>query len=213
VLIYELPREFESPEELGAEITNGLSEGLNYYENPTPQTWRLLDKRILAETETLGWRMFYSPLVQMRHRAWETEPNGVENCEKFAAALVKCNRIMRRLIKPPLDPKLHSHKRENLKELRLAFKLLGQRVRAARRKPASKQLRFWFEEILSTGDFPFLRVNLDSWLSFFSTETGFVQSTLNVSRFPAAALYDRWLATSMGYEPETLRQKIALLKL
>jgi hypothetical protein len=212
MLISTLPREFDSPEELGAWITNGLAEGLDS-DPASPKTSRLLDKRIFAQTETLGWRMFYSPLVQMRLRAWETEPEGGQCAEKFTAALRKFYRVMQRQDLPPLDPGLHSHKQANVKELRLAFKILGQRVRPLRKKPPAQQLRLWFGEILSTGDFPFLQANLDSWLRFFTAQAGFVQAALNSPRFPAATLYNRWLAASTGYDTETLRQKISRLKL
>jgi hypothetical protein len=212
MIVSTLPREFESPEELGARITEGLAEGLDP-ENATPATWRMLDKRIIAETEKLGWRMFYSELVLRRLRAWEFEPGGIECSEYFTAALRKFYRVMQRLDPPPLDPRLHSHKQENVKELRLAFKVLGKWVRATRRKPTAQQLRIRFEEVLSTGDFPFLQANLDSWLSFFTQQAAFVQTALASTRLPAATLYDRWLATSTGYQPETLRQKISLLKL
>ena len=212
MLISTLPRHFESTEELGAWITNGLAEGLDS-DPASPKTSRLLDKRIFAQTETLGWRMFYSELVQMRLCAWETETGGVECYEEFTVALLRFARFMKRLDPPPLDPHLHSHKQANVKELRLAFKVLGQRVRPLRKKPTAQQLRLWFGEILSTGDFPFLQANLESWLDFFTAQAGFVQTALNSPRFPAATLYNRWLATSTGYEPETLRQKISLLKL
>jgi|HubBroStandDraft_2_1064218.scaffolds.fasta_scaffold01202_19 hypothetical protein len=212
MLISTLPRHFESTEELGAWITNGLAEGLDS-DPASPKTSRMLDKRIFAQTETLGWRIFYSELVQMRLRAWETEPCGVECYEQFGTALVKFARFMQRMDLPPLDPGLHSNKQKTVKELRLAFKVLGQRVQSARKSPTAQQLRFWFEEILSTGDFPFLQVNLDSWLSFFTTQTGLVQKAFNSPRFPAATLYDSWLAASTGYEPVTVRQKISTLKL
>jgi hypothetical protein len=212
MLISTLPRHFESTEELGAWITNGLAEGVDF-DPAGPKTSRMLDKRIFAETEKLGWRMFYSELVQMRLCAWETEPGGVESYEQFSKALVKFARFMQRLDPPPLDPGLHSNKQKTVKELRLAFKVLSQRVQSVRKKPTSRQMHFWFEEILSTGDFPFLQANLNSWLSFFSAQTGFVQNALNSPRFPAATLYDSWLAASTGYEPVTVRQKISVLKL
>jgi hypothetical protein len=210
MIISTLPREFESIEELGACITEGLAEGFDP-QNATPATWRLLDKRILKETETLGWRIFTSELVRTRLCAWEVEPEGIERYRSLGEALNKFARTMHRR-KPPLDPRIRENKRETVNELRLAFKVLRAALRTSRRKPASRELLLQFQRIIAEGDFPYLNLNPDSWVGFFAAKAAFVTRQLDNSRFSPAAIYDAWLAWATWYEQETLRQKISLLK-
>ena len=88
--------------------------GRNRSGNPNAETRRALDKRILEETETLGWRIFYSELVQRRLHDWETEPEGIERYRVLGEALVKFARTMHEG-KPPLDLRIYQHKQETVK--------------------------------------------------------------------------------------------------
>jgi hypothetical protein len=210
MLISTLPRHFTSPEELGAWITNGLAEGLDY-QNPTPETWRMLDKRILEETETLGWRIVTSTLVLMRLRAWESESEGIVRYRQFGEALLKFAHTMHQG-KPPLDPRIYQNKQETVNELRVAFRVLREQFTASWEKNTSPELMQQFQQIIAEGDYPFLQANPDSWDEFFTAEASFIQNALN-SRFSPATIYDTWLAWATRYEQETLRQKICDLKL
>ena len=210
MIISSLPREFESLEELGARVTEGLFEGLDL-ENLTPSDLRILDKRILKEAETLGWRIFTSESVLIRLHGWEFDPDGIERYRCLGESLNKFARTMQQR-KPPLDPRIRAHKRETIEELRLAFKVLRAPRRTSRQRPPTQQLLQRFQQIIAEGDYPYLKLNPESWFGFLNAEAAFVMHQLDNPRFSPATIYDAWLAWVTGYEQEVLRQKISALK-
>jgi hypothetical protein len=214
MIISSLPRQLlESPEQLGALITEQLAQGVNP-DNLTDDALRSLDERVILEAETLGQRIFTSRLVQARVQAWEWQPGGIERNERLGKALAKYGRIMQRQELPPIDPGIRQHKQETVNELRLASRAFRQQYTKLRKTPTQAELLKMFRQVLAGGGgvFPYLTANLDSWVLFFEQEKDTVSRALSTSRFPAAEIYDQWLAWATGYKQEALRQKIATLK-
>lgn len=209
MIVSSLQREFESIEHLDALITEQLGQGLA---EDDPATWPALDERIIAETETLGWRIFSSTLVQMRLCAWESQPGGIQLYQRFSKALVKFARIMQRQTLPPIDRRIHQHKRATVNELRLAFKILRSKLTTLRKTPRPAQRLKMFRQVIAEGSFDSLTANLDSWNAFLTAEAAFISDVLGATRFAPAAIYDAWLAWATGHAQEALRQKIATLK-
>lgn len=211
MIISSLPRQFESTEQLGALITEQLAHGVNP-DDLLDTALRAIDERIILETETLGWRIFASTLVQARLQAWEWQNDGIALYERLGKSLAKFGRIMRQQELPPLDPQIRQNKQKTVNELRLASRAFRQQYTKLRKKLSQAELLNMFRQVLTDGDFPYLTANRDSWVLFFEQEKDTVSQALSVSRFPAASLYDQWLAWATGYKQEALRQKIATLK-
>jgi hypothetical protein len=177
-------------------------------------TFEKLDALILKQAETMGWRLGLSALVHLRFSEWDSYPNGPALFEQYGKALAKSARRFQKRELPPIDdPDLYRAKQETVLELRLLLRDLRNVFSTRRIQPSSDELIDYFQKTVSAeGDaFIHLKTNMNSWLQFFRSDPISVKLLFNAKRAALAALFDSWLASSKGFDPETVRQKISEL--
>jgi hypothetical protein len=170
-----------------------------------------LDELIIHQAATFGWRLVLSPIVHSRFAQWGNAPQGPELFDCLGKALARSALILQGRKKPPIaDPGLRLFKRDMVRELRKVVALL---VRRSSQKLGPDRLVKEFQAVVNEGqDAPLLKANLESWLEFLrSNEAAWLSALSSGRRVSAAGLFDAWRAWAMGYDPETVRQKISSL--
>lgn len=170
-----------------------------------------LDRLILTQAGTLGWRIRLSKLVQFRMSDWDSMANGPENFRQMGIAEARSARILQRRELAPLDPDLRAVKQETVSELRLLLKTLRAYF-AMTRRWSSEDMRERFATTIaeSSETFPHVSANLDRWMKFLEENRNTLTPTTH-DRIKPGALYDEFLAWCTGRDPEALRQAIAQL--
>ena len=214
-IIREIPRDEEhygSRDKLGRAITERLfriweSEILSDVEraeldSPTPAMMKKLDKLILRQAETLGWRLCCSELVLLRFRWWEGQRDGVSLFVDFGRACAKSAQIFQNRARPPIDdPGLYELKKNMVAELRTIQRTRRKRS-AGRKKPLTREeMVAEFKQLVSGMD-GYLHSNFESWMKFL------LATPIPLDRAPAT-LWDTWFGWCSSYDPETVRKAIS----
>lgn len=171
-----------------------------------------LDRVILSQAQTLGWRITLSDLVRFRMSEWDGMANGPDNFRRFGLACAKSARILQKREPAPLDPDLRTVKAETVAELRLVLKTLRAQLATQRRALSAQAMRHDFATFVaqSPSTFPHLWSNGERWDKFFE-ENPDMLSPASSERVKPGFLFDEFLAWSTGREPRALRQAIASL--
>jgi len=170
-----------------------------------------IDRIILEQAETLGWRIELAALVQYRKSDWDMDPKGPEMHKKFGLACAKFARIAQRKRLPPItDPDQWAVKQETVEELRVLLQNL--RAKVAIGTKSSPEVLFSSTANESPETYPHVAANLELWQKFFHDHPHTLRPMAVGDRPKPAALYDEFLAASSGWEVGSLRQTISRLK-
>lgn len=171
-----------------------------------------LDRLILKQAATLGWRITLSPLVQFRMSEWDGMQNGPDNFRELGLAFARSARILQRRELAPLDGDLRAVKSETVGELRLLFERMRTEFAMLRRATDMDARRRFVEVIGESPDaFPHLAGNLERWQRFLHDNPDTMLPYAMHGKSKPAQLYDAFLAWATGRDQEALRQAIAKL--
>jgi hypothetical protein len=178
----------------------------------SPAAFLKLDRIILEQAETLSWRIGLSELVQFRFSEWDRAPDGPDKHKKYGAACARAARIMQRQELPPVtDPEQWAVKRETVTELRLVLKRMRATLALNRKTPSRSDVNtLFFRLIAESPELVHLRANIERWQKFIEQTP--LRPDAESRRTMPGDLYDQFLASSTGWEQESLRQTIARLK-
>lgn len=198
----------ERERQLRANIAAGQQDELS------PGLMSKLDKIILRQAETLGWRLLISTRVLHRISMWETIENGSDLFVQLGKALATNVRIVRRRKLPPIDdPDLVSAQTQTTRELKFVLRKMKQEYSAMHRAPDAEKLSASFVRIVSgsSENLPSLSENLLRWIAFFMEDRAALKKHVMAKRLSPTALYLQWLSFCKGHDPETLRKMISSL--
>jgi hypothetical protein len=176
----------------------------------------VLDKIIVRQAVTLGWRIELSELVRWRLSEWELTADGLGLLRRFHRAIERAARIYQRLEKPPIDdPGLYLFKIKTVEELRAVLKKMqdAKRARSSRARKNSRDLLGQFLKTIkqNSKSLPYLTANLARWKAFRTAQPDELRTCLSAVRFRPASLFNIWLSWCKGVDPEWLRQVISRL--
>jgi len=179
------------------------------------QAWSKLDRTIVKQAETLGWRLLVSTLVLKSFRRWTEEATGPELFEALGKALARSVRILQRRELPPSDNlDLISTEEQTICELRIVRREMRKKFAKKRRSPNPEELLASFVKIVSNSRMgcSLLRANVGHWLPFLENHLPQLSELVRSGRPAPAALFHEWLAECKGHHPETLRKKISSMR-
>lgn len=170
-----------------------------------------VDKVILERAPTLGWRLFFSPMVTDRLAQWfDSEPNGPVLFEKLGKALTLGALVGQRKAKLPVSPWIREFKQKTLRELRTLQGLLRTMASSKPSRTTAKDWRDAVAENVHRHERPFPQL-LVNWTAFqnvlkFDPETFkcFCFGDLTPGLF-----VDQWIAWEHNRETESMRQAIS----
>ena len=180
-----------------------------------PEVLSKLDRIILRQAETLGWRLLVSTRVLHRISMWEAEGNGADKFLRLGKALARWVRIVQRKELSPIDnPDLVPTKDRTIRELKSVMRKMKEVISAGRNSPNSAELSECFVRIVSYSGkkFPSLRGNLLRWVRFFQENPRSLMAHTFGKRPTPAALFYEWLSFCKGHDAETLRKMISSLR-
>jgi hypothetical protein len=180
-----------------------------------PEVLSKLDRIILRQAETLGWRLFISTRVLHRISMWEADGKGANLFLRLGKALAKSVRIVQRKELSPIDnPDLVLAKDRTIRELKSVMRKMKRVISARGNSPKAGELSESFVRIvLDSGEkFPNLKGNLLRWVWFLQENpTSLMAHTFGKRRPTPAALFYEWLSFCKGHDAETLRKMISSL--
>jgi hypothetical protein len=182
---------------------------------PSRREMLILDKIIMAQAVTLGWRIMASQLVLFRCSRWSDELFVPENFERFGKMLAKSVRILSGHERPPIDdPGIRDYKRRAVAELRILLREMRSSFLDHSPGPTTKKLAHWFvKKLAEDGRFSRLRVNPFHWIMFLAQkENSDILKLQMTGRLAPAALFDSWLAYYKRHDPEYLRKRLTRLR-
>ncbi len=199
----------EKERQLRAEIERGKHDDLLL------ELMSKLDRIILRQAETLGWRLLISTRVLRRISMWDADENGSDLFIRLGKALAKYVRIVQGKELPPIDdPDLVSAQAQTVRELRSVLPRVKQEYSAMRSSPNARKLSESFVRIVtdSKEKLPSLKANLLRWVWFFAENPAMLKAQIIRKRLSPSGLFLEWYSFCKGHEPETLRKKISSMR-
>jgi hypothetical protein len=173
-----------------------------------------LDRIIIHQAETLGWRMTLSEIVRFRMSEWEHHEKGPELFRKFGVATARCARVLQGKELPPIeDPDYWHVKNETVPELRLVLRKMRGSFAVMKKKPSLKDVVESFSKIVSEspGTYRHISAGLDRWQKFLEANPHVCRPIQIGDRTAPAGMYDEFVAWPSGWDPESVRQTISRL--
>jgi hypothetical protein len=169
-----------------------------------------LDDMILDETETLGWFIVTSRLVQWRMSQWMPSL-----FERFGAALAKWKSV--RLGKRAAvvkDPGWCTFRSTTISELKASYGVVKKKIRLGIHR--SDLARMWRQVVDDNQNgFGHLRAELESWLDFVADEHAPSNQLIAIIGRRQASmplLFDEWWGFRTHRDPQNLSETISRLK-
>jgi hypothetical protein len=182
-----------------------------------PAVFDKLNKLILHQAETVGWRMESSLLVRDRFRAWEMLPNGPELFEQYWKACALALRYQRGEVPPPIrDPYLPQFKDDTVAELKKLLSLLRDHFAQSFGPITTEALvQRWNEFVFDPQlELIHLQNTIGAWVQYLRIDgsalgeqyTRIDKTTLD--DMTPGALFDSWWGWCKRRSPETARQEV-----
>ena len=182
----------------------------------------LLDRFIIFQAKTLGFRVYLCETVLQRMRAWESMPGGITRTEKLGEAVAASVRVLQ---EPKAKTQLggaefRAYKEAIVPELRLLMGQVSSTFGSQRREPSFPEVRAWIAKQVgqSPGIFPLLLPNLGSFEDYLAKieRKELPKDEVTAERFakglvPPAELFDQWHAWRTRRSPGSLHNWFAKL--
>jgi len=180
-----------------------------------PELYPRLDRIIIQQARTVGWRVELSELVRFRKSEWDSQGNGPALHEEYGAACAESALILQKKKPAPLEDPAHWEvKQETVSELRLLLPKLRGTFTIMKKRPTVHDVLENFSKILSDSPATYrhLKANEERWLKFLEQNRQICRPILEGNRLRASTLYDEMLAWSTGRKADSIRQIISRLR-
>jgi hypothetical protein len=176
------------------------------------------DKTIIERAQTIGWRVYLSPLVQNRMAQWHNGcEHGPHRLKQLGDAVALAARVARGDAKLPVsEVEWKQFKAQGVDDLRRIFKKFRKAFNQRRTPPNYQEACKWLLETVdgSPRAFPVLSGEMGSLFRYFEyakqEDDGFI-GRLVLGDLKPGALFDEWGAWGRNLNPDTFRQSISVL--
>lgn len=186
---------------------------------PEPSRKRIvgvLDKTIIEQAQTLGWRICLSSIVIQRMAQWHHgHEHGPELLRQLGEAVVLASKVVRggggdRL--PVSGPEMKPTKAQGVAELRQLFRQCKRAFNQERTKPGYQKVCDWVRATIegSPKTFPFLLRNSTSLFRYFDGHKHVV-ARLAIGDIRPATFFNEWGAWGFNLSPVTFEQAVSRL--
>jgi hypothetical protein len=174
------------------------------------ELWRL-DAMIIEDSETSGWRMAMSRLVQWRMSQWDAE-----RFEQFGIALARWKRVLNGEEKPIVDdPRWYSFRQDTLKELRASGRLIADKLKTRNSSCGRRELAQMWKSVLDAHpEYGLLRQHQQNWLGFVgdpNVPCNQLTTLLQEGEFSAPQLFNEWWGHRLDRDPSSLGELFSRL--
>jgi hypothetical protein len=176
----------------------------------------MLDLVIIERAETLGWRVYLSPLVLRQMAEWHDKyKHGPQRLKELGKAVARAARVARGEDKLPIsEPEWKQNKEQAKNELQRLFNQYRAVFRPLQARPSYQDACEWLRSAVedSKESFPLLRVNMNSLFKYFEhagkEDITFVKRLL-LGNIRPASLFDEWAAWGRNLDTEFFRQSVS----